>query len=452
VRPSTAQAGGPLVTGVADDKAVADGNAGLAFARMRAAGATTVRLTLNWAAVASRAPADPANPADPAYQWGYFDRQVQLARATGLAPSALVLVAPAWAERGGGYTGFTNPDPGALGAFALAAARRYDGRTPGLPRVRDWEAWNEPNAAYFLRPQFSGATAVSPALYRRMLRAFSDGVRLARPDNVVVAGNTFPFAIDGQAVAPLTFLRQVLCLEAGPDPAGCDPPLRFDVWAHHPYTNGGPSIRSSSPGNVSLGNLPELRSLLEQARRRGRIVTGRGRVRLWVEEFSWDSNPPDPAGVQASVLRRWVPEAMATAWRAGAERFTWFLLRDEPTGSSQFQSGLYSRCEQGIACDTPKPLLTGFRFPFALRRDGRKAALWGRTPAGRRTRVIIEQLTSRGWRVRAKVKTDRYGIFRVRLKRAGKGDLRARLAATRTKSPAFPAQDPPTVPATAFGS
>jgi hypothetical protein len=447
-----ARAGGPLVTGVADDKAAADGDAALAFARMRDAGATTVRLTLNWSVVASRPPADPGNPADPAYQWGYFDRQVQLARAAGLSPSALVLVAPAWAERGSGYAGFTDPDPAAFGAFALAAARRYDGRTAGLPRVRDWEAWNEPNANYFLRPQFSGASAVSPALYRRMLRAFSDGVRLARPDNVVVAGNTFPFAIDGVAVAPLAFLRQVLCLDPGADPGGCDPPLHVDVWAHHPYTNGGPTIRSTTPGNVSLGNLPELRSVLDEARRRGRIVTSGSRVGLWVEEFSWDSNPPDPAGVPSSVLRRWVPEAMATAWRAGAERFTWFLLRDEPTGTSQFQSGLYARCEQGLACDTPKPLLTGFRFPFSLRRDGRRALLWGRTPGGRRSRVVIQQLTSRGWRTRVQVKTDRYGIFRVKLKRAGKGDLRGRLAGTRTKSPAFPVQAPPSLPATAFGS
>ena len=52
--------------------------------------------------------------------------------------------------------------------------------------------------------------------------------------------------------------------------------------------------------NDALG---ELRSVLDEARRRGRIVTSGSRVGLWVEEFSWDSNPPDPAGVPSSVLR-----------------------------------------------------------------------------------------------------------------------------------------------------
>ena len=53
------------------------------------------------------------------------------------------------------------PDPGAYGRFAVAVARRYSGQFTDplnagtdLPRVRLYQAWNEPNLPLFLQPQW----------------------------------------------------------------------------------------------------------------------------------------------------------------------------------------------------------------------------------------------------------------------------------------------------------
>ena len=368
-----------------------------------------------------------------------------------------MLVAPAWAERGAGYPGFDDPDPARLGAFAFAAAKRYGGEMGGTLRVREWEAWNEPNVSYFLRPQLDAAGRVlSVGLYRELLRAFADGVHAAAPGDVVVAGNTFPFGFSDpaqQAVAPLAFARSLLCLgpDTASDPVGCAEPLHFDVWAHHPYTNGGPTTASSGPGNVSLGNLRELRTLLDDAKAAGRIVTSRRRVGLWVNEFSWDSDPPDPGGVDASVLRRWVPEAMRTSWRAGADRFTWFLLRDQATGTSRFQSGMWYRCGRGLGCDKAKPQLPAFRFGFAVEPTAGGAPVWARAPRGRRIPIVVERATKRGWQFVAKLRPSRYGIVQDRVRVARGSRLRARLAGRRTVSPSVSVTETPSVPATPFG-
>src|SRR5436190_1082364 len=65
--------------------------------------------------------------------------------------------APPWAERtrGSGWDDGTNsPDPGEFGQFAKAIALRYSGHFHGIPRVRYYQAWNEPNHYRHLNPQF----------------------------------------------------------------------------------------------------------------------------------------------------------------------------------------------------------------------------------------------------------------------------------------------------------
>ena len=75
---------------------------------------------------------------------------------------------------------------GAARAFAEALARRYDGGFPDprqpdapCPRFGYFQAWNEPNLARYLEPQWVVAdgrwTAFSPLLYRQLLNAFYAG-------------------------------------------------------------------------------------------------------------------------------------------------------------------------------------------------------------------------------------------------------------------------------------
>jgi len=426
-----ALAAGPIQTAVVDPSTFAGPEANLAFAHTRAAGATAVRLPFEWAAIAPTRPASPANPSDPAYRWAEIDRQIRLARANGLQPILGLTGAPRWAQGTPSaqvpadpvqprFLGPFRPDPVAFGQFAKAAALRYRGGFAGLPRVRLWQAWNEPNISHFLSPQFVGTRPVSPAWYRRLLNQFATAVHGVHRDNVVITGGASAFAERADhaiAMAPLRFMRELLCLSAGrrPKPT-CRDRAQFDVWAHHPYTKGGPTTRAARPDEVSLGDLPELNRLLQAAVTAKKVVS-RQPVRLWVMEFSWDTGPPDPHPLVTPIRlhTRWVAESLYRMWRSGVSLVTWFLIRDEPYPASNFQSGLYFR-RPTLALDQEKPAVAAFRFPFVAFRQGSAVSVWGRTPGGKRSTIQVERRTANGWARVTSLRTDRYGIFSRRLK------------------------------------
>jgi hypothetical protein len=205
----------------------------LAYARTRQAGASVVRINVDWGAVAPlrRTPAfQPADPSDPAYDWEAIDRAVTLAHQYKLEPLLTVFDAPSWAESSaphptsfGPYpTGPFRPDPSQLEAFARAAATRYSGSFGGLPRVRYWEAWDEPNLVVYLTPQIEHKALVGADIYRSLVNAFATAVHSVHPDNLVIAGVLAPFNFltpwGRLGVAPLDFMRRLLCMSAGPNP------------------------------------------------------------------------------------------------------------------------------------------------------------------------------------------------------------------------------------------
>ncbi|HXH88714.1 MAG TPA: hypothetical protein VNI55_08930 [Gaiellaceae bacterium] len=446
--PASASAG-PLRTAIVDDVSFASAAAPLAFDRAGAAGATFVELTLNWRSLApggARKPDgfDAGNPADPAYadRWEAFDQELRLATERRLQPIVTILQAPTWATgAGNGRAGLVRPDPAELGLFALAAAKRYNGSFQGLPRVRHWRVWNEPNISLFLVPQFVDGRPFSPGLYRSMVNAVAGAVKSVRADNLVVAGGTAPFRDITPEVekvdkrwGPLSFMRELLCLSKALTPK-CKQRVRFDIWSHHPYTSGGPTHNAVLPDDVSLGDLPEMRRVLMAGARSGNIVS-RGRVDFWVTEFSWDSSPPDPRGVPARLEARWTSEALYRMWRSGVSLVTWFLLRDEPLATSPYQSGLFYRGAT-LERDRAKPARQAFRFPVVALPDSRGVLVWGRTPSGVRGAVIVEQSFKGGWKRLGLLRTDGYGIFQRRYSTSRVGSVRARLTTTGESSVPF---------------
>ena len=195
---------------------------------------------------------------------------------------------------------------------------------------------------------------------------------------------------------------------------------RFDAWSTHPYTSGGPTHHAIKANDVSLGDLPEMKAVLDAATRAGHIASART-PQFWVTEFSWDSKPPDPGGVPNTLLKRWVPQALYAMWRAGVSLVTWFSLRDNSLGRF-FQSGLY------YADGRPKPALRGFRFPLVAFPRSHGVYVWGRTPGSVRGRVIVEQLSPGSkWRRLGTLGTNRYGIFERTFRGPTTGWIRGRL-------------------------
>ena len=417
-----------------------------AFQRVRAAGARSVRIYAGWSSVAPAGDEkpdgfDPRDPADPAYDWSVLDRQVRAAAASGVSPILAIEKAPLWAVDSDFRRGVDNPDPREFGNFAFAAARRYSGSFAGLPRVRRWQAWNEPNLSHHLLPQYNTPISEpvsvqsrprSPSMYRRLLNAFASAVRRVHSDNVVIAGGLAPFGryeANDHGVAPLQFMRKLLCLSPRNKPRRkCKRPS-FDVWSVHPYTQGGPTVSAQHPDNVSLGDVPEVRRALRAAINAGNIRTKR-RVEFWITEISWDTKPPDPGGVPLKLHARWVSEMLYRMWRNHVRLVTWFQLRDAPDPEKpkgrEFTSGLYFACSEGFHCDTPKPSLQAFRFPFvAFRKGGKTARVWGRTPTSRHANVRIQQSRGGRWRRVARVRADRHGIFKGKVRVRKRGELRA---------------------------
>lgn len=394
-----------------------------AFENAKRAGAQLVLTPLRWASVAPEAqPAswNPEDPADPHYDWEFIDLWVARAVAAGLTPVLQIRGAPIWAQRchSGETDAPCNPDPNALAAFATAAARRYSGSFLNLPRVAYWQGLNEPNLSLFFNPQYDGDKPVSPDLYRALINRFYAAIKAVDPTNVVIAAGLGPIAVPKYTIGPLRFARLLLCMKGHnhpkPTAGNCEGGVHFDVFDIHPYTTGGPT-HEGGVNDVELGDLKKLTTLLAAADRAGRIKGMYKHTPLWIIEFSWDSDPPDPGGLPMKIEDRWVAEALYRAWSAGVEYFFWYSLRDsEPEPNVPFsqtdQSGLYFRGSTP-AQDQPKEFVSAYRFPLVAYPRRKGLYFWGRTPTSSGGRVTIQILERGHWRKAAVARADTAGIF-----------------------------------------
>jgi hypothetical protein len=430
----------PLRTAILDPL-FASSDRQTAFAMTAATGATYIRLSVVWRAIAPFAQPNNfvgSDPTSPGYNWTGLDSVVEQAQAAGLTPIMDISSVPQWAysqlpkaPNGG------TPRASDLGDFATALAMHYDGNTLGVPAEHVFQVWNEPNLSLDLNP-------VSGATYRNMVNAVAKAVHTVDPSNLVVAGGLDPFGHPKTkkqkwySTAPLAFMRSVLCLSKGAHPhATCHTPIQFDVWSHHPYTFGGPFGHAKNPDDVELGDLPRMRALLKAAVRLHHVRSAHP-VQFWVTEFGWDTNPPRKHAASLNLGARWTAESLHQMWLSGVSLVTWFLLEDYP-GKSPYQSGLYFHTKN-LENARAKPVLTAFRFPFVAYLGKKAVSVWGRNATSTKTLVTVQFAQHRRgpWRTVATLRSNASGIFKanLRLKATKKGWLRATAPAS-GKSLAF---------------
>lgn len=434
IAPGAAQAADrPLQTGVFDSESFYSGDAGLAYQRVRDVGAHWARIWVPWDSIApAREPRAwrPRDAADHNYSFAAIDEAVTKAEAHGIEPVLVIFATPSWAADPACVSGeICAPYPADFADFAHAVAHRYNGDFEDLPKVRYWQAWNEANINPFLRPQYRFGNPISPEIYRDMLNAFAEAVKAVSPDNMVLTSGLAPVERPG-SVAPMEFMRQLLCMEGRRHPhpqPSCPDTARFDIWSTHPYTPGSPTRPSVGADDATLTDLPEMQGLLRAAERAGHIESDLDQVPFWVTEFSWDSRGPDPGGVPLRIHARWTAEALYRMWRAGVSNVFWFLLRDQPGDGAPpliFQSGLYFRATTPLL-DRPKPAARAFHFPFvAIPADG-QVRVWGRTPDSEPGIVEIQVQTDAGWETVREVSADQFGIFTRRTDMRTNGWARA---------------------------
>jgi hypothetical protein len=387
---------------------------GQAFDDIAALGVHSMRVVLYWHDVAPQ-PDSRVKPTfaetDPAsYDWSAYDPVVDGIKARGwqllLTISGPV---PRWATNGARDT-LTRPSPAEFQKFVHAVAVHYGSK------VDTWSVWNEPNQPQFLLPQYSPhKTPLSPRIYRNLFFAAQRGLADAGLASArVLLGETSPRGT-GKVVAPLTFLRGVLCLDAKYHKASKScAQLQAAGYAHHAYTTGqGPTFRPSQPNDVTIGVLSRLPTALDRAAKAGAIAS---HLPIYLTEFGIESTP-DPV--------RGVSQQRQSEYRAISERiaydnprvvaFSQYLLRDDMPKAGVPALERYTGFETGLFTAAGKHKLSydGFRLPLAVRRKGSKVSIWGlvRPAAGATTASIEVRSKGGSFHTLSTVKTDARGYF-----------------------------------------
>jgi hypothetical protein len=419
--------------------------------RAAAANANVIRIEIGW--VAPNTPRKPAgfdaeNPADPNYSFAAADAAVTDAAADGMRVVLDFTGAPLWAEGRGmprrALPGTWRPNPADIRQYAIALARRYSGSFPDpanplvmLPKVYAFQLWNEPNLPNYLEPQWIGARAVAPSLYRGMLNAFYAGIKSVDPHALVVTAGTAPFGDPGPGgrIMPALFWRDVLCVnEVGTTlnrapvrfrRGRCPNPAHFDVLAHHPYSVGAPSTEALNADDVSIPDIGKLTQVLRFAEHAGTALP-RIHHQIWVTEVGYNTDPPNPNGVPINTAARWLEQTLELLWSQGVSLITWNTIADQPpvpSYSETSQAGVY------FVDGQPKtPLLEAFSFPLVATRAGASTlSVWGRSPA--QGRVLVEREVGGVWRTFASKNVNIGDTFLTHLVDTGPVTLRAQIGA-----------------------
>lgn len=295
-------------------------------------GASIIRTTAYWSQIAPSRPTNAANPFDSGYHFEDLDELLRNAGSRGMTVLITIWGTPGWAngDQGQNHAPTRMAD---LQDFSRALAARYSGRYPGYPFVGYYSVWNEPNLAEFLAPAYKAGKPWSPLVYARMARAAYAGIKAGNSRAQVAIGETSPrgrqrplgSSTTQDTIAPGLFAKIV---SAAPGPH-----VRFDAWAHHPYSGlgQGPTAKVAFP-NVNLTQLPVFEKKLDQwFKRKG--------IPIWVTEYGFETKPGEPKGVTVAKQALYTKQALAYARDdPNVDMFIWFIFRDDPT--STWQSGL----------------------------------------------------------------------------------------------------------------
>src|SRR5215211_1336393 len=420
----------------------------------RSLGADVVKIQLYWADVAPGGRTKPAgfDGSDPAsYHWGSYPGAVNAIRAAGMRPYlSLGGRAPRWATRGGGRPGTSRPNAKEFRLFAQAAGRQFS-------NVHIWSMWNEPNLYSWLSPQRKNGVPQSPSIYRALYLGGHAGlVDSGHGGDSVLLGELMPRGgTSARKIRPLAFLRELVCLDShyrqyrgrAARRRGCHRVRRIPTsgLAYHPYTLPSGPRGGERTDDAAIGQLDRVVRTLDALGRRVKLPR---RLPLWITEFGYQTQPPDP--IFGVSLKRAAGFMDVSEWIAFGNRrvksYSQYTLFDDAPLSggrlfqrwSTWQSGL--RFHDGRA----KPHVYGaFRLPFLVRSLGGDAVdLFGGGRGGPGAVARIEaKVRGRRYRSVASVPVNEAGYFRqiLRLKEAYRQTFRVTLGGiSRTRRPVAP--------------
>ncbi len=394
------------------------------FKQLQLLGADALRIELHWseAAPSANSPRRPHfNGTEPnAYNWGQTPAVV--AEAQKLKWPVLLTITgsvPKWATATHRDM-VTRPDDKFFEEFMTAVGRRF---TSG---VTYWALWNEPNIPGWLSPQFnSNGTPAAGRLYRGLFQAGYKGLQAAGVSSPkVLFGELAPFGEDhtrrnepNREMAPLTFMREALCLNASYHKASTCSALPVYGFGIHPYTYPaleGNSYRPPDPNQVTIGTLSRLSSAIDKAANAHAIPR---RIPIFLTEYGVETKP-NPLGVSYQEQAEYDAVSEKIAWEnPSVLSFSQYLLEDEvPHGREKgYRTGLET------SGGARKTLYYSFPLPLVVTRTGSGYSLWGFVrPTTEATKVKVSVQSASGrWRTLKAVSTSSSGYWTLHSSTAG---------------------------------
>jgi hypothetical protein len=310
--------------------------------RMGQAHVGNLRLPFGW---------EELEPSPGTYNFSNFDRVVAGAAAQGIPVRPFIFGTPPWARDCSGIPAFycdrVTPMRTELGRqrwpLVLAAlASRYgthgsfwtdtnDAYSPPYDPITEWQLWNEPNSATYMRPK------PTPKAYFQLLASGSPALRQADPSARIIMAGLFGTPPNGMTM--WRFLDRLYGFKHARS--------LFDAVAVHPYS---PNIR---------GIAFQLRKAREALRRQHAKGTP-----VYLTEIGWGSGSGKSnlyKGIrgQASTLRGAFKFALKNRRRYKIAGVDWFSWRDIPAD----MSGNCALCTSFGLLNldhSPKPSLAAF--------------------------------------------------------------------------------------------
>jgi hypothetical protein len=405
---------GQFMTFEAPNELLDDGNRDQTLDEIKTFGVDHIRQLVYWSSFAphpnsKRKPKfnawDPA--AYPAGTWDRLDRL--MAGAAGRNIKVMLTLTgpvPKWATSTK-KDHLTRPNTKMFQQFAAAVGRRYGGQ------VSMWSIWNEPNQPQFLMPQYHNGSPVSPGIYRGLYQAAAKGLRstAANKQDAILVGETSPRG-NQHIVAPLRFLRGMLCLNGSYHRTGRCGKLDTQGYAHHAYTTRTGPRFVPPKDDVTIGVLNRLNVALDKAGRAGAVPRG---LKIYLTEFGIQTTPDEISGVSFAkqAAYRSIAEHIAYV-NPRVAMFSQYLMRDDKPRKTGYRYGGF---ETGLrrSDGRKKPSYESFRLPLAVERYGRSDVLWGFVrPMHAQTHLLV-QVRAAGkhakWKRLRNVTTTSTGVY-----------------------------------------
>lgn len=386
-----------------------------AFKQLQWLGVSAIRLEIVWGYIApeSNSKTEPefeaANPNS--YNWGAYDAVV--AEAKRLKWQILLTIGspvPRWATSNKQAPYVTRPDDRDFEEFMTAVARHYGNQ------VNTYAIWNEPNQPEFLRPQFGPkGEGIAPLIYRGLYQSGYKGLQnggLSKPQVLMGEAQPTEKTKEGErydAVSPVQFMRETLCLNAKYKRAQTCETLPTAGFSIHPYTTAtGPFGAPKNVGDVTLGSLGRMVQALGRAAKTGAI---KANLPLYITEFGIRTKPEPGIGVSESTQAEWDAICERITWEnPHVGSFSQYLLKDAVLHHGPLTGLETSKGKK-------KPLYYGFPVPMTVTSTRGGYSLWGFVRPTRKATtvtVLIQKQHSKSWQVLRNVKTGGLGYWTLK--------------------------------------